>query len=99
MNKSELIPQEIPIHFSLTRSYIDDMAYVWFGKIQGVYKSRNTKNRMSKIKYKMNNKQAKKLRKAAKAMSAIRQNISTSEIYNDLKQIHKNLNKNEKAKK
>lgn len=47
----------------------------------------------------MNNKQAKKLRKAARAMSLIRQNVSTSEIYNDLKQIHKNLNKNEKAKK
>jgi hypothetical protein len=47
----------------------------------------------------MNNKQAKKLRKAARAMSVIRQNVSTSEIYNDLKQIHKGLNKNEKAKK
>lgn len=45
----------------------------------------------------MNNKQAKKLRKAAKAISLVQQ-TPEQKIYNNLKQIHKGLNKNQKSK-
>jgi hypothetical protein len=44
----------------------------------------------------MNNKQAKKLRKAAKAIASVQPNVSVDKAYNDLKQIHLKLNKNEK---
>lgn len=47
----------------------------------------------------MNSKQAKKLKKAAKAIASVQPNVSVDKAYNDLKQIHKGLNKNEKAKK
>ena len=45
----------------------------------------------------MNNKQAKKLRKAANLVSLI-QKKPISEIHNEMKQIHKSLTKNEKFK-
>lgn len=45
----------------------------------------------------MNNKQAKKLRKAAKAISLANQ-APEQKVYNNLKQIHKGLNKNQKSK-
>lgn len=46
----------------------------------------------------MNSKQAKKLRKAAKAVSVIQQNADPKVVYEELKEIHAKLNKNEKAK-
>lgn len=47
----------------------------------------------------MNNKQAKKLRKAAKAVSVIQQNANPKTVYKEFKEIHGKLNKNEKANK
>lgn len=45
----------------------------------------------------MNSKQAKKLRKAAKAISSANQSPE-QKVYNNLKKIHKGLNKNQKSK-
>ena len=47
----------------------------------------------------MNNKQAKKLRKAAMAVSFVQQNANPKVVYREFKEIHGKLNKNEKAKK
>lgn len=47
----------------------------------------------------MNNKQAKKLRKAAKAVSVIQQNANPKVVYKEFKEIHAKLNKNEKSNK
>ena len=46
----------------------------------------------------MNNKQAKKLRKAARALSFIQKNANPKVVYKEFKEIHSKLNKNEKSK-
>ena len=47
----------------------------------------------------MNNKQAKKLRKAAMAVGFVQKNANPKVVYTEFKEIHGKLNKNEKAKK
>jgi len=47
----------------------------------------------------VNNKQAKKLRKAAMAVSYVQKSADPKVVYKEFKEIHGKLNKNEKAKK
>lgn len=50
MAENTLTPQLYMTHINFTKSYRDDMAFVWLGRIQGKYKGMAVIKRMRKIK-------------------------------------------------
>lgn len=43
-----LTPQNYPTLININRSYLDAVAFFWFGKIQGKYKSKQVVSKLKK---------------------------------------------------